>query len=214
MASHIEHLIDPQRPPVRAVLRALAAPCLLAGLLAASLQAQNLTFTNQNIASGTYQSAGSIKADAGNGSATTTISSGSSVIFEAGTTITLLPNFHASQGSSFQAMITSGGSGFTISGTVTAPSGCGISGVTVNLTGPQNAGTKTGGNGAYSFTVTTGGTYTVTPSQPPFVFNYSSINVTSSSPTANFLVTSPAIPAREYIRLGGRIVAVANCGAQ
>lgn len=194
------------------------ALCVLAGHLSATAvfcQPTNLTFTNQTIASGTYQATNSITADAGNGSATTTIASGASVIFQAGTKIALLPDFHAFPGSSFQASIGLGGSGFTISGKVTAPSGCGISGVTVNLTGAQNGSTKTGATGAYAFTVASGsGSYTVQPSQPGFTFNYSSLSVSSSNPTASFQVTSPAIPAREYVRLGGRIVAVANCGAQ
>jgi hypothetical protein len=192
-----------------------AASCLLAACLSTAAHGQNLTFTNQDIPSGTYQATGTITADAGNGAATTTVGSGATVILQAGTKITLLPNFHAFPGSSFQAMIGLSGSSFTISGKVTAPSGCGISGVTVNLTGAQNGSTKTDATGAYAFTVATGsGSYTVQPSQPPFVFNYSSLSVSSSSPTASFQVTSPAIPAREYIRLGGRIVAVANCGAQ
>jgi hypothetical protein len=187
----------------------------LAAGLSTVLQAQNLTFTNQDIPSGTYQATGSITADAGNGSATTTVSSGATVVLQAGTTITLLPNFHAFPGSSFQASIGLSGSSFTIYGKVTAPSGCGISGVTVNLTGSQNGSTKTDSTGAYAFTVgNESGSYTVQPSQAPFTFNYSSISASSSSPTANFQVTSPPIPAREYIRLGGRIVAVANCGAQ
>jgi hypothetical protein len=207
----------PKRVAITPTRRALswAVFCLLAGTLSTPLYSQNLTFTNQDIPSGTYQATGTITADAGNGSTATTISNGASVIFQAGTRIVLSPNFHAFPGSSFQASIGLSGSSFTIYGKVTAPSGCGIPGVTVNLSGSQNGSTKTDGTGAYAFTVgNETGSYTLTPSQPPWVFNYSSFSVTNTNPIANFQVTSPPIPAREYIRLGGRIVAVANCGAQ
>jgi hypothetical protein len=217
MTHAIEYSSSPERVTAGPVARRLSwtAYCLLAAGLSTTAQAQNLTFTNQDIPSGTYQAAGTITADAGNGSATTTVSSGATVILQAGTRITLQPNFHAFPGSSFQASIGLSGSSFTIYGKVTAPSGCGVSGVTVNLSGSQNGSTKTDATGTYSFTVgNESGSYTVQPSQPPLTFNYSSISGSSSNPAANFQVTSPPIPAREYIRLGGRIVAVANCGAQ
>jgi hypothetical protein len=85
------------------------ASFIAANLLGASLLAQcgsaPLMFSGQNVPSGTYQAAQFITADAGGGSATTTISGGSNVSFQAGTSITLLPNFHAAPGSSFQASV-------------------------------------------------------------------------------------------------------------
>jgi uncharacterized repeat protein (TIGR02543 family) len=89
---------------------ALASAYLLAASFStASLFGQcappNQTFINQNVASGTYQAVDFLVADAGNGGETTTISSGANVAFQAGTSITLLPNFHAAPGSSFQASV-------------------------------------------------------------------------------------------------------------
>ena len=51
----------------------------------------------------------------------------------------------------------------TISGKLTNVNGRGLGGETVNLTGSTTASTQTDSTGAYSFTVTSGGTYTVAP---------------------------------------------------
>jgi len=103
---------------------------------------------------------------------------------------------------------------YTISGTVSAQNGCPVPNMTVSLTGGGTA--TTGANGAYSFAVMSG-SYTVTPSESQFTFNppyweFSGLN--GNETTANFVAAGPPIPTREYIRLGGRVIAAANCGAQ
>jgi hypothetical protein len=103
---------------------------------------------------------------------------------------------------------------YTISGTVSAQNGCPVPNVTVSLTGGGTA--TTGANGAYSFAVMSG-SYTVTPSESQFTFNppyWEFSSLTGNETTANFVGTGPPIPTREYIRLGGRVIAIANCGAQ
>jgi hypothetical protein len=92
------------RIPSRVAFWLLAGSFSASALLGQCLP-NNLTFTNQSVASGTYQAVDSITADAGNGSGTTVINSGASVAFQAGNSITLLPSFHAAPGSSFQASI-------------------------------------------------------------------------------------------------------------
>ena len=54
----------------------------------------------------------------------------------------------------------------TISGRLTNVNGRGLGGETVNLTGSATASTQTDSTGAYSFAVTSGGDYTVTPGDP------------------------------------------------
>jgi hypothetical protein len=102
---------------------------------------------------------------------------------------------------------------YTISGTVTIGS-CPLAGVTVSLTGVPS--TTTNSSGAYSFTVAGGANYTLTPSLTDYTFTPASftVNNLSSNQQRNFTASGPAIPSREYIRLGGRIIAVANCGSQ
>jgi hypothetical protein len=81
----------------------------------------------------------------------------------------------------------------TISGQVTC-AGNAMSGVTMTLTGSQNNSAITNGSGYYSFTVTAGGTYLVTPSLSGYAFGpqnqgYSNLN---GNPTANFTASPGA----------------------
>jgi hypothetical protein len=102
---------------------------------------------------------------------------------------------------------------YTISGHVMA-GGCPLFNVTINMTGVGS--TTTDASGAYSFTVAASGTYTPTPSKANYTFspNPPTFNGLTSNVTADFAATGPAIPSREYIRLGGRVIAIANCGSQ
>jgi hypothetical protein len=104
--------------------------------------------------------------------------------------------------------------GYTISGVVTSACSTPIAGVTISVTGPAAA--TTGATGAYSFSNLPAGDYVVTPSMTSYTFTppswtFSSLN---ANETASFTATSAATPTREYVRLGGRVVAIANCGAQ
>ncbi len=63
---------------------------------------------------------------------------------------------------------------YTISGTLTGDI---VSGVTITLTGPDNATTTTDENGSYSFEGLQEGTYTVTPSKENYNFDPSSFEV-------------------------------------
>ena len=77
----------------------------------------------------------------------------------------------------------------TISGHIT-----GAAGVLISLTGTQTATTTTNSSGDYSFTaLTTGGTYTVTPSLAGYSFTPPSLTFTNaiSNPTANFTGSLP-----------------------
>jgi hypothetical protein len=82
--------------------------------------------------------------------------------------------------------------------------------VTLMTGSTQTGSTSSGPSGAYSFTVPVGGNYTVTPSDS-YTFCPSSAswtNVTANQ-QANF---STGVPAKEYVHLGSRVVAVVNCG--
>jgi len=57
---------------------------------------------------------------------------------------------------------------YTISGQLTANGGQGLSGVTINLSGPQSGTIVTGATGLYSFTVSRVGEYTLTPVNNPY----------------------------------------------
>jgi hypothetical protein len=106
---------------------------------------------------------------------------------------------------------------YTISGQVVV-GGCPLPGVTVALSGGQSNSTQTNANGNYSFTVPGGANYTVTPSPGTYTFNpasWSTQTPLGANQTAvNFTASGPAIPSKEYIRLGGRVIAIANCGSQ
>ncbi|OGS19498.1 MAG: hypothetical protein A3J83_06135 [Elusimicrobia bacterium RIFOXYA2_FULL_40_6] len=66
---------------------------------------------------------------------------------------------------------------YNISGYVKDSSSAGISGVTVNLTGPENSNCVTGVTGLYSFTNLSAGTYTVNPNKNDWAFNPSNPTV-------------------------------------
>lgn len=169
MTRENEHLSRPKRTAADAVASMLsrAASYLLAAALSTlPLPGQvpnNLTFTNQTVASGTYQAANSITADAGNGSATTTVSSGANVIFQSGTKITLLPNFHAAPGSSFVASIT-GSPLITGLSQTSGPVGASVVISGINFGSAQGSSTVTF-NGAVA-TVTNWSAFSITASVP------------------------------------------------
>ncbi|HEX8457662.1 MAG TPA: carboxypeptidase regulatory-like domain-containing protein [Pyrinomonadaceae bacterium] len=76
---------------------------------------------------------------------------------------------------------------FRISGQMTEGAAV-VSGASVSLTGSQSATAQTDANGYYSFNVSAGGTYTVTPAHPYFILTPASATFTALSihQTANF----------------------------
>jgi len=80
---------------------------------------------------------------------------------------------------------------YTVSGQVTF-SGSGLGGVTVMLSGSQSGSAATNGSGNYSFTVPSGGNYTVIPSLAGYTFNPASLsfNKLSGSQTSANVVAS------------------------
>jgi len=107
-----------------------------------------------------------------------------------------------------------GAATYTISGHITT-GGCPLSGVTVGLSGYPNV--STDANGAYSFNNIPGlATYTLTAVKTGYSFDASPMTFTnlSSNRTGDLAATGPSIPAKEYIRLGSRVIAVANCASQ
>jgi hypothetical protein len=110
--------------------------------------------------------------------------------------------------------VSTGTSTYSISGRVTS-SGTGLSGVTVALSGSQTASFTTDGSGSYSFTsVAGGGNYTVTPSKTGTRFT--PVSAAIGNLNANWFVPdfaallAPTVTTREYIRLGGRTIAIEN----
>ena len=99
---------------------------------------------------------------------------------------------------------------YTISGTLTQL-GVAMQGITVNLSGSQTSQVTTDAGGNYSFPGLAAGNYTVTPQSTMYTFcpQSTSFNSLAASQTSNF--TGGA--AREYIRLGSRVIAIATCGA-
>ncbi|HMF55852.1 MAG TPA: carboxypeptidase regulatory-like domain-containing protein [Pyrinomonadaceae bacterium] len=86
----------------------------------------------------------------------------------------------------------------TITGRVTDAGGRGLIGVTITLSGSENAKTVTDGDGNYSLSATAGGFYTVTPSieQDYYTFAPASqaFNSLTSDQTANFSATLLPVP--------------------
>jgi hypothetical protein len=85
-------------------------------------------------------------------------------------------NFSSVSGVNFVATVTNP---LSISGTIT-----GGAGATVALAGPANLNTTADSSGNYSFGGLLNGTYTVTPSEPTFIFNPSTQAVTLSGSNA------------------------------
>jgi hypothetical protein len=79
--------------------------------------------------------------------------------------------------------------GVTISGRVADSGGTGIAGVSISLSGSKSATTSTDNDGAYSFAVEPGGSYTVTPSSAFHTFTpaNSTFNSLTQSQTGNFV---------------------------
>jgi parallel beta-helix repeat protein len=73
----------------------------------------------------------------------------------------------------------SGSAAYTISGTENDGGGVGISGVTVALTDTSGANYTTGADGAYSFSGSVTGNYTVTPSKSGYTFTHANRSYTS-----------------------------------
>ena len=79
---------------------------------------------------------------------------------------------------------------FAVAGRVTS-GGAGLSGVTITLSGSRSATATTDSNGGYSFTVSSEGTYTVTPSKQHYTFAPQSQSFTNpvANRTADFNAT-------------------------
>ena len=104
---------------------------------------------------------------------------------------------------------------YTISGHVTGQ-GSALAGATVTLSGGSTGTATTGADGAYSFTgLASGLNYTVTVTASGYSFSTLTFTSLAANQTgADFNGCSSTGPTREYIRLGGRVIAIANCGAQ
>jgi hypothetical protein len=110
---------------------------------------------------------------------------------------------------------------YSISGTVTTAGGtAAIPSATVTLwlnsTAANTVTTKA--DGSYSFASLAANTYSVSVTLCGYSFPAApgtAVTLTSGQPnqTVNVDATGTA-PTREYIRLGGRVIAIANCGAQ
>ncbi|HWN08768.1 MAG TPA: carboxypeptidase regulatory-like domain-containing protein [Pyrinomonadaceae bacterium] len=110
-------------------------------------------------------------------------------------------NLSADQTANFAATST-----ITLSGRVTE-NGAGVSGISILLSGSQTGTASTDTSGNYSFTVPTGGNYTLTPSQPHYVFSPPvTFNNLTAHQIANFVAT------RNRATISGRVVNVNNTG--
>lgn len=81
---------------------------------------------------------------------------------------------------------------YTVSGRITLSNGNGVPGVVVGIGGAQSAQTVTDGNGNYSFTGLTGGTYTITPTSGSYSFSAPQItlnNIAGDRLNQNFTAT-------------------------
>ena len=83
-----------------------------------------------------------------------------------------------------------------ISGTVTSNLGVMLPDVIVGLVGSENGLSTTAGEGAFAFTVSNGGTYTIAPAREGYTFNPPSLtftNLTSNQTSVNFVGTQVAM---------------------
>jgi len=89
--------------------------------------------------------------------------------------------------------------GFSISGHIATPAGQNLAGAAVNLSGTQSSTAITDSSGNYTFpSLASGGTFTVTPTLPPYTFvppSQTFTNLTSNQ-TANFTVETYTISGR------------------
>jgi hypothetical protein len=121
-----------------------------------------------------------------------------------------------------------GSSAYTISGQVLTSSNTALSGVTVTLSGGGSGSVVTDSTGTYSFNLTSGNSYFVTPSlagysfspsSPAFYSVYQNLTQTfvgtqgtvTSTPPGGSLV--PSSPTKEFLYLGGRLVAIQEQGS-
>ncbi|HXM40626.1 MAG TPA: hypothetical protein VN924_05205 [Bryobacteraceae bacterium] len=100
---------------------------------------------------------------------------------------------------------------YTITGTVTVAGGSGLPNVTLQLTGTSSGTATTSSSGAYTLTVYSGGNYTVTPSLASYAFTPASaqFNDVTGNTTQNF-TAAVGTGMKEYIRVGGRVIAIEN----
>ncbi len=167
-------------------------------------------FSTQGTCSGTTTVTCSIGSLAANGSAVVTITVKPTVVGPISNTATVAgnePEQNAANNSATQS--TNISSQPSITGRVVDAGNNGLSGVTVTLSGTQSSAVQTGANGNYQFNnLTTGGTFTVTPSKPSYTFTppSQSFNNLQQDQTANFgsMVCAYSIsPAGQSIASGG-----------
>jgi uncharacterized protein (TIGR03437 family) len=103
-------------------------------------------------------------------------------------------NSDGTSNGSIVAFTTAGAPAYDISGAVQF-SGVGLSGVGVVLSGTQGATLPTDGFGNYSFTVPSGGNYTITPAANGYTFVPPNISFTNlnANQTANFAATAAPV---------------------
>jgi hypothetical protein len=202
---------DWRRPARRTLLRAALClcACSLIAMRASQAQPSSLDLTSPAISSGTYtySATGDIRAETA-----FTVSGSASVTFRAGQSIHLEPGFHATAGSGayFHAFI-----GTTTSGPIitSLSSYSGPTGTPVTIAGSNlgTGGTITFFSGvSASYTCWSGSICTSVPSGAatgPVFVTVGGVN----SNTVNFTVTAgTSTTTKDYIRLGGRVVAIEN----
>jgi hypothetical protein len=200
-----------RRPAKRTLLQAALClcACSLIAMRASQAQPSSLDLTSPAISSGTYtySATGDIRAETA-----FTVSGSGSVTFRAGQSIHLEPGFHATAGSGayFHAVIGTATSGPVI--TNLTPSS-GPIGQLVTLTGSNfgSGGMATFFNGVQASYTSNGSTINNLPvpngtaTGPVFVTPTGGI----ASNAVNFTVTAgSSMTTREYIRLGGRVIAI------
>jgi hypothetical protein len=112
----------------------------------------------------------------------------------------------------FTANLTPGAT-YTISGTVRL-GGNPLPNANVVLSGSRGDSATTDANGRFTFSALPGGgTYTVTPFVSGTVFCPGAKTFTALAATQDTVFVSGG-PTREYIRMGGRVIAIESCGAQ
>ena len=153
--------------------------------------------------------------------------SGVTVVSTTQITATFTILVSASTGTNNVTVTTASGTSNGVPFTVTAASTVTISaqvmvngsparGITLTLGGDQSTSGNTDATGSYIFTVPAGGHYTVTPSMSGYMFcpGVATVAAPSTNQTVSFTSSGLGGPSREYIRLGGRVIAIANCGSQ
>jgi hypothetical protein len=99
---------------------------------------------------------------------------------------------------------------YTISGKVTANGGCPISSGNVTLAGSS---ATIGADGSYSLSAPAGTSGSLAVANATLTFSSVPVSNLNANQQTNFAAVE-MIPTREYIRTGGRLIAIANCGSQ